>query len=58
MQLTREFNRVMGKDIITSIKEKWMKIVSKIISTAEEESEDVARFTSLKEESGMHAMDL
>ena len=48
----------MGKDKITSIKEKWMKIVSKITSTAEEESEDVARFTSLKEESGMHATDL
>ena len=52
MQLAWEFNRVMGKDVVASVTEKWIKMLPKIITTAEEESK-VVGFIALKKESGI-----
>ena len=43
----------MGKDVATFITEKWIKILPKIITTAEEESKEVVGFIAIKEESGI-----
>ena len=52
MQLAQEFNKVMGKDVATSITEKRTKMLPKIIATAEEASE-VVGFIALIEKSGI-----
>ena len=40
LQLARELNRIMGRDVTTEMKDTWLKIVPKVIAIAEEEKDD------------------